>query len=73
MWCHVRHLNLVDKNQQRTTKKDKEIAKDLNYSNVDFRVSKKDHGKIEVFDRTNVNAFVFVTLFICLISALMTV
>ena len=26
LWCHIRHLNLIDKNPQRTTKKDKELA-----------------------------------------------
>ena len=30
LWCMVRHLNCVEKNPQRITKKDKEIAKELN-------------------------------------------
>ena len=42
LWCHVRHLNCVDKNQQRITKKDREIVKKLNYSGFDFPVLRKD-------------------------------
>ena len=59
MWCHVRHLNLVDKNQQRITKKDKEIAKGLNYSSVDFPVSKNDYNKIEVLNSICANVFCY--------------
>ena len=59
MWCHVRNLNLVDKNQQRITKKDREVVKKLNYSSVDFPVSKKDYSKIEVLNKICVNVFCF--------------
>ena len=31
LWCHVRHLNLVDKNPQRITKEDKKLVSRLNY------------------------------------------
>ena len=31
LWCHVSHLNCADKNLKRITKKDKEIAGELNY------------------------------------------
>ena len=48
MWCHARHLNLIDKNPQRITKKDKELASKLNYEKINFPVSKKDYCKIEV-------------------------
>ena len=41
LWCHVRNLNLIDKNPQRITKKDKEIVSKLNYDGVNFLVSKK--------------------------------
>ena len=47
LWCHVRHLNLVDKNPQKITKKDKELVSKLNYERVNFPVSKKDYCKIE--------------------------
>ena len=46
MRCHVRHLNLDGVKLCRITKKDKEIAKGLNYSSVEFPVSKKDYIKI---------------------------
>ena len=59
LWCHVRHLNLVDKNLGRITKKDKEIAEGLNYSGVDFPLSKKDYPKIEVMNRININVFCY--------------
>ena len=59
LWCHVRHLNLVDKNQQRITKKDKEISKGLNYSSVNFPVSKKDYSKIENLNGICVNVFCY--------------
>ena len=48
MWCHVRHLNLVGNKLERMRKEDREIFKKLNYQNVDFPVSKKHYGKIEV-------------------------
>ena len=44
LWCHVRHLNLIDKNLQRMTKKDKELVSlvsKLNYEGINFPVSKK--------------------------------
>ena len=37
-WCHVRHKNPVQRNPQRITLKDKEIAKTLDYSGVTFPV-----------------------------------
>ena len=58
-WCHVRHLNLVDKNPQRITKEDKEVFKKLNYQEVDFPVSKKDYGKIEVLNEISINVFYY--------------
>ena len=51
LWCHVRHLNIGGVKLERITKKDKEIVKDLNYSGVDFPVSKKDYCKIEILNK----------------------
>ena len=56
-WCHVRHLNCKGAKLFRITKKDKEISKSLNYSGVEFPVSKKDYGKISVMNKININAF----------------
>ena len=57
LWCHVTHLNLDGVKLCRITKKDREIARELNYSEVDFPVSKKDYGRTEVMYKTNVNVF----------------
>ena len=59
MWCHVRHLDLNGVKLCIITKKDREIVKKLIYSSVDFPVSKKDYGKIEVLNKINVNVFCY--------------
>ena len=59
MWCHARHLNLDGVKLNIITKKDREIVKGLNYSSVDFPVSKKDYDKIEVLNKINVNFFCY--------------
>ena len=41
LWCHVRHLNLVDKNSSRISKIDKKIADALDYSDINFQFLKK--------------------------------
>ena len=38
LWCHGRHLNLIDKNPQRITKKDKELVSKLDYDGINFLV-----------------------------------
>ena len=57
LWCHVRHLNFIDKNPQRIASKDREFVKNLNYESIDFPVSKKDYGKIEMFNKIGINVF----------------
>ena len=57
--CHLRHLNLNGVKLEIITKKDKEFVKKLNYSGVDFPVSKKDYGKIEILISTCVNIFCY--------------
>ena len=59
LWCHVRYLNVNAVKLCRITKKDKEIAGELNYSGVDFPISKKDYSKIEVLNKINVNVFCY--------------
>ena len=41
LWCHIRHLNPLNKNPQRTTKANKRMANSLGYANDEFPVSKK--------------------------------
>ena len=55
--CRLTHLNLDGVKLCRITKKDIEIAEELNYSEVNFPVSKKDYGKTEVMYKINVNVF----------------
>ena len=59
MWCHVRHLNLDGKKLQRIRKEDRAVVKKLNYEGVEFPVSKKDYGKIEVLNKININVFCY--------------
>ena len=42
LWCHIRHLNLIDKTPQRITNKNKELVSKLKYDRINFPVSKKD-------------------------------
>ena len=57
LWCHVRHLNLVDKNSSRISRIEKEIADTLDYSDINFPVSEKDYSKTEDENSTNINVF----------------
>ena len=41
LWSHVRHLNLVERNHQTTTKEDKEIVCKLDYKWLIFLSQKK--------------------------------
>ena len=59
LWCHVRHLNPVQKNPQRLTQKDRGIAKTLDYSGVTFPVSIREMDKIEKQNKININAYVY--------------
>ena len=59
LWCHVRHLNLVEKNPQRIPRKDRELVNKLDYEGIDSPVSKKDHCKIEIQNKTCINVFCY--------------
>ena len=59
LWCHIRHLNLVGKNPQRITKKDKEMINKLDYEGIKFPVSKKDYCKIERKNNICINVFCY--------------
>ena len=49
LWCHIRHLNFVDKNSQRITKKDKEMINKLDYEGINFLFQKKIIVKLHQF------------------------
>ena len=38
LWCHVRHINLLNKHPERIKKNDKKIAEELNYNGIEFPV-----------------------------------
>ena len=59
LWCHIRHLNLIDKNPRRITKKDKELVSRLNYKGINFPVSKKDYCNTEVQNKIWINVFCY--------------
>ena len=40
-WCHIRHLSPQEKNPQRIKKEDKEMIEKLDYSGIEFPISKK--------------------------------
>ena len=43
----------------RIRKEDREVVKKLNYQGVNFPVSKKNYGKIEILNGINVNVFCY--------------
>ena len=57
MRCHIRRLNLIDKNRQRITKKDKELVSKLSNEDVNFPVSKNYYRKIEVQNKICIDVF----------------
>ena len=42
LWCHVRHINLLNKYPERILKNDKKIAEELNYDGIEFPIHEKD-------------------------------
>ena len=59
LWCHIRHLNLVEINHQRITKKDKEMINKLDYEEIKFPVLKKGYCKIERQNNIYINVFCY--------------
>ena len=57
--CHVRCLNLVERNPQRITKEDKEIVSKLDYEEIKFPVSKKDYCNVEKQNNICINVFCY--------------
>ena len=57
--CHVRHLNLVERNPQRKNKEDNKIVNKLNYEEINFPVSRKDYCKIGEQNNISINVFCY--------------
>ena len=56
-WCHIRHLNPVDKDPQRIKKSDKQYIQDLDYTGIEFPVATKQYNKIEKQNEIRINVF----------------
>ena len=46
-WCHIRYLNVQEKDPQRIKKADKQYIEKLDYSGVEFPVATKKYNQIE--------------------------
>ena len=57
MWCHVRLINPQNRNAERINTKDKEMAANLNYSDIVFPLDINDYEKIEDRFQMQVNGF----------------
>ena len=47
LWCHVRHINSTEIHPERLTKKDKKLAKNLDYDETEFPVREENFSKTE--------------------------
>ena len=56
-WCHIRMVNPMDKHPERVKKEDKSMTEKLDYSGIEFPISKKDYNKIEKKNGIRVNVF----------------
>ena len=57
MWCHVRLINPTNSQPERINKRDKEIAANLNYSDIVFPLHINDYEKTEDRFQMQVNVF----------------
>ena len=57
LWCHVRHINRLNKHPERIKKNDKKIAEECNYDGTGFPVQEKDFDKIEIKNNICINVF----------------
>ena len=55
LWCHVIHIKPLKEHSERIKKIDKEIACNLNYDGIEFRVEEKDFKEIEVQNNICIN------------------
>ena len=59
IWWHIRHLNLVKIHPERITKEDRKLINDLGYERIEFPVSKKGYGKIEIQSNICIHVFCY--------------
>ena len=64
LWCHVRHINLLNKHPERIFKNDKNIAEELNYDGIEFPLQEKDFKNIEIKNNICINVFGYENEFI---------
>lgn len=57
IWCHIRLLNVKDKDQQRIKKSDKRMVEQLNYQGIELPVAVKQYNKIEKRNYISINVF----------------
>ena len=57
IWCHIRDLNVQDKDQQRIKKSEKRMVEQLNYQGIELPVAAKQHNKIEKRNYISINVF----------------
>ena len=57
LWCHVRHINLLNNHPGRIKKMTKKIAEELNYDGIEFPVQEKHFKKIEIINNICINVF----------------
>ena len=57
--CHIRHLNPLKTHPEWITKTDGKMVNDLDYVNIKFIVSEKDHSKIEQKNNNYINVFCY--------------
>ena len=57
LWCHVRHINLLNKHPERILKSDKKIAEELNYDRIEFAIHANDFNKMEIKNNICINIF----------------
>ena len=59
LWCHVRHINLLNEHPERILENDKKLAKELNYDGIEFPIHENDFNKIEIK-----NAYAYALMFL---------
>ena len=59
LWCHIRHINLVEIHPKRITQTDKEFVNDLDYAGIGFPVDKADFSRIQTNNNISINVYCY--------------